>query len=93
MSDLDVLTRIQSFLVAPQATRPVRSLPPNLQRLSDRHPEVRDGLPTEYAKGLATRMTLTIQQFEDVSLIIAIDGPEAASGRFRVTPESICRMR
>ena len=44
-------------------------------------------MPTEYTKGLATRMTLTFQQFEDVSLIIAVDGPEAASGRFRVTRE------
>jgi hypothetical protein len=31
---LDVSTRIQSFLAAPQATRPIRLLPPDLQRSS-----------------------------------------------------------
>ena len=38
VSDLDVLTRIESFLAATQAMRSARSLSPDLQRLSGRHP-------------------------------------------------------
>jgi Domain of unknown function (DUF4351) len=50
-SQLDVLTRIQSVLAAPQATRPVRSLPPDLPRLSGRHPSRTRRLVNEIPRG------------------------------------------
>jgi hypothetical protein len=51
MSDLDVLTRIQSSLAALQATRPARSLPPDVQRLSGPHPGRSRRLVNEIRQG------------------------------------------
>ena len=51
VSDLGVLTRIVTFLAAPQAMRPGRSLPPDLLRLSGCHPRGKRRLVDELRRG------------------------------------------
>ena len=54
-----------------QTSRPLRSLPPEVRRVSSRHPRNPRWHSDHVRNQLETLMTLNFQQFEDVSLMAA----------------------
>jgi hypothetical protein len=69
MSDMDVLTRGQSFLPLRKRRALYGRYHPTFSDVRAAIRDVEDSLSTKYSDGLATLMTVKIfQQFEDVSL-------------------------
>jgi hypothetical protein len=69
VSDLDVLTQIQSFLPLRKRRALYGRYHPTFSDVRAAIQDVEDSLSTKYADGLATLMTVKIfQQFEGVSL-------------------------